>query len=422
MSNRKCAVSVIVLILAVALIILPACAQSAPSPAPAKSSAPAPATPAAPVSAGAPTSTSAASGAPIKIGVIMSLTGLDAMNSPGIKAALDYRPAQYGGQVAGRKIQIIIEDDASDPVTGMDKVKKLMQSDNVDVIMGGTNGAVAASVVNYMKQFPTPVLLHQPKSPTILNMAASNIFLPFGTNAASSYYAGFYASQKAGHQSAVLTYEDFIGGQELISGAKTGFEKGGGKVVQQMAIKSGTADFSPYISTINQADCVIFWFTPLLTQRFLAQYFAAGIKMPLTICNTSVLFPKTLEDIGEKTIGITGVDNYTSVIDNPLNKTFVADISQKYGFQALTTMAVSADVNLLLYLEAVKATGGDTSPAKINEALHSVKVDTEAGTFSLTANGLGKADLYILKVIKGPAGFSWQVIDKFSQVVLDAPK
>ena len=75
-----------------------------------------------------------------------------------------------------------------------------------------------------------------------------------------------------------------------------------------------------------------------------------------------------------------------------------------------------------MFLEAVKIAGGDTSHEAIIDALHKVKVDTPAGTFSYTSEGLGIGDLSIQKVIKIGDRYAWEPIYKFSQIVLDVPE
>jgi branched-chain amino acid transport system substrate-binding protein len=434
-------VTLVLSILLIAVFVFGCASTPSPTSAPAKpATSAAPATTAAPASSAAPPSTTAApassaapatSAAPaasdtIKVGVIMSTTGPDAILSPGLKAALEYRVDQYGGQIAGRKVQLIIEDDSTDPVTGVDKARKLLQSDKVDVIMGCTQGAVAGAVANFMSKanITVPLILFMPKSATVAAIGNPNIYLPFGTNGGGGYYSGLYASQKLGYKTATVANEDMIGAQEFIDGAVLGFKKGGGSITQSQVIPGTTNDFSPNLTAMKDADCVLFWFTPVRAQRFVSQYIQAGIKMPLVMAYVSVLSPKALSDIGEKSVGIVGADMYTSLIDRPANKTFVDAFVKKYGIAALSSNSVGADVAITIFLEGVKANNGDTTPDKLNATLHKNKVDTEASTFSFppTGVGMGIADLYILKSAKTDAGFAWSVLDKYSQVSLDAPK
>ncbi len=365
-------------------------------------------------------STSATSSEPIKIGALVDLTGANAINGPVQKAAIEYKLNQVGNQVAGRKIQMIIEDDATDPVTGVDKARKLVQSDKVDVIIGPVQSAIAAAVANFLKTTGTPDLLFMPQPPGLLKLGGGNIFLPFGANAANGYYLGVYAYDKLNYKSAVTIYEDFVSGQDFMASTTGAFKKKGGTILQETPVKSGTVDFSPYVTTMKQADVVFYWFTPVLAQRFVTQYYASGLKMPLLLPAASVLLPQLLGQIGDKSIGMVGSQVYTSLIDTPANKAYVDDFTKKYQMVPIATSVV-ADVALSMYFEAVKTTNGDTSSAKIIDALHKVKVDTPAGTFSFTPDGLGIGDMYILKVVKVTDRYDWGVLDKYSQIPLDAP-
>ena len=153
-----------------------------------------------------------------------------------------------------------------------------------------------------------------------------------------------------------LAVEDFVSGQEFVGGAIDAFQSKGGKVIQTQPIKPGTLDFSPNIAAMKQADAVFFWFTPVLAQRFVSQYYAAGKTMPLVIPNCTVLFPRSLAEIGEKAIGIVGSGPYTSLIDTPLNKTYVENFMKKYN-SVPTAEGVSADIALTTVRRSGKSHG-----------------------------------------------------------------
>lgn len=392
----------LVAIIFVASLLISSCATPAPKPTPAPAPAPAP-KPA------------------IKLGAILHMTGENAILGPGLKAALEYRLEQAGGQVAGRKLELVIEDDGTNPTTSVDKARKLVEQDKVDVVLGPVHGACAPAVANFLTASKTPHIIFMQKSIGVLQFGGGNIFLPFGTLSGTGYSLGLYAYDKLGYKTATVAVEDFVSGQQFVGGVTSAFEKKGGTIIQNQPIKPGTLDFSPNLAAMKQADVVFFWFTPVLAQRFVTQYFAAGLKMPLVIPNATVLFPKSLAEIGEKSVGIVGSGPYTALIDSPMNKSYVESFMKKY-VNPPTAEGVSADAALTLYLEAVKATGGDTSSAKIIEALKKVKTETPAGTFSFTPEGLGIGDLYILKTVKLPDRYDWAVIDKYSQTTLDIPK
>src|ERR1035438_1622046 len=94
----------------------------------------------------------AQSRAPIRVGILNSFTGVVAYaaenNLNGMSLYLD----SINWTIAGRKIELIKEDDQFNPQVGLQKAKKLVESDNVDLLVGVQASNVALAVLNYMKQ------------------------------------------------------------------------------------------------------------------------------------------------------------------------------------------------------------------------------------------------------------------------------
>jgi len=104
--------------------------------------------------------------ADLKIGFISSMSGpVAALGIPyakGIQAAAALQP-----EIAGRKVQLIMLDDASDPTTAARNARKLVNEDKVDVLIGtsGVPGAMAIAAV--ARETQTPLI-----SPTPVNLPA----------------------------------------------------------------------------------------------------------------------------------------------------------------------------------------------------------------------------------------------------------
>ena len=101
--------------------------------------------------------------ADLKVGVISSLSGpTSALGIPyekGIRAAQSAMP-----QLAGRKVQVIVLDDASDPTIAGRNARKLIDEDKVDVLIGtsGVPGAMAIAAV--ARELHTPLISPTPVS------------------------------------------------------------------------------------------------------------------------------------------------------------------------------------------------------------------------------------------------------------------
>lgn len=105
---------------------------------------------------GGSTSNSASSPpkSPIIIGVSTSVSGSNALlgqeTAEGIKLAAKEINAKGG--VNGQKIQIDVGDNACDPATGINAVGKLIDQDNVSVIIGSTCSSVTLAVMPIMQR------------------------------------------------------------------------------------------------------------------------------------------------------------------------------------------------------------------------------------------------------------------------------
>ncbi|WP_374396725.1 ABC transporter substrate-binding protein [Tabrizicola sp.] len=80
----------------------------------------------------------AAQGAPIKIGFQLHRTGIGAAYGRWYErtAQAALKMINDGGGIAGRPVELLFEDDATDPKRGAEVVDKLTQSDGCDLVMG----------------------------------------------------------------------------------------------------------------------------------------------------------------------------------------------------------------------------------------------------------------------------------------------
>ena len=109
-----------------------------------------------------------AAAADLKVGVITSLSGpVSGLGVPyhkGIQAAQAHMP-----DIAGRKVQLIVLDDASDPATAARNARKLVTEDNVDVLIGTSGVPGALAIASVARETKTPLI-----SPTPVTVPADD--------------------------------------------------------------------------------------------------------------------------------------------------------------------------------------------------------------------------------------------------------
>src|SRR5277367_1817848 len=86
---------------------------------------------------------------PVKIGFIDPITGsLSALAVSEVEGA-KWTVAEMNkkGGILGRPVELLVEDSANDTGTGVQKAHKLIERDNVDVIMGDVNSGIAYAIM-----------------------------------------------------------------------------------------------------------------------------------------------------------------------------------------------------------------------------------------------------------------------------------
>src|SRR5690349_22492813 len=81
---------------------------------------------------------------PVKIGLVMPLTGVLAPVGKQAVAGARLYVAQHGDVVAGRKVTLIVRDDASIPDVSKRVAQELMVNEKIDIIGGGITPSVLA--------------------------------------------------------------------------------------------------------------------------------------------------------------------------------------------------------------------------------------------------------------------------------------
>ncbi|MDE3076615.1 MAG: ABC transporter substrate-binding protein, partial [Chloroflexota bacterium] len=242
-----------------------ASAPSAPASAAAKSSAAAPAAPAKPAAstsaAAKPASSAPAASAaagPIKIGLVTSLTGSFANLGKGMENGFKMYLNEVGNKAGGRELQVITEDEATNPAKGLEKVKKLVEQDQVDVLAGLILTPSTYAAVAYLNtQAPRKVLMvgMNAGANDMDTTRKSDLFVRVAfSNAQANIPMGDYVFKTLGIKKVYLTYSDFAAGPEKVETFAAGFKKAGGQVLGPEKPPLGTTDFGPYLTKIRASD------------------------------------------------------------------------------------------------------------------------------------------------------------------------
>jgi branched-chain amino acid transport system substrate-binding protein len=368
----------------------------------------------------------AATGEPLKIGFNEGFTGFMAVDAQltehGIKTALD----EVGNQWMGRPIEYYKADNASDPVQAVDKARQLVENDKIQAMLGPIFSPSNAAVTDYLAKggggIPSISIFGQPSD----NLKTGNelSFIPAGMFSMEGYLLGKYAVETLGYKTAnAISLEDTTG-HELMKGFQTAFEEGGGKIVSNQFVPIDTVDFSSYITTLKPADCTYNWIFGNGTGPFIKQYNDYGLKAPLIMTMADDLQEPVMQELGDLSLGIIGSDHYLSTLDTPANKAFVERYQKLYPDELPNMDSYGGYTAVMMFLQAVKATNGDTSPDALKKAMSNMTWDTPIGPVTMSPYDsvfIGTADFYIGKTELVDGNYRWMPVHTYEQVLFKNP-
>jgi branched-chain amino acid transport system substrate-binding protein len=114
----------------------------------------------------------------IKIGVTQPLTGAFAASgnyvAQGTKIAED--EINQAGGVLGKKIQLIIEDNKSNPTEAVSTVEKLIEKDKVPVLIGAWSSTLTLAVMPKLEEYKVPMIVETSSSGKITTSGNPYVF------------------------------------------------------------------------------------------------------------------------------------------------------------------------------------------------------------------------------------------------------
>jgi branched-chain amino acid transport system substrate-binding protein len=340
--------------------------------------------------------------APIKIGNLNSYTGAIAYASEVNLNAMNLYFDSINWTIAGRKIEIIKEDDQFNPQVGLQKAKKLIESDKVDLIVGVQASNVALAVLNYVKQQKAFYVVSGAGTDAITWDRYPYLFRTSISTYQLSTPMAHYVYDNLGKE-IVTTSSDYAGGRDVIAQFKGPYVAKGGKVLKEIWPPLGTTDFSAYLTDIKSINPpVTYDFMPGADAvRFIQQYSEFGLKEKMPLTGFTIIDSQMLKTLGKASLGVISALTYVDTVDNPESKKFVADYEAKYK-SSPDLFADYGYVAARAVGEALKMVDGDTSNKdKLTEAMTKVKFNAPRGAFRFdpaTHNPI--QDIYICQVVE----------------------
>ncbi len=184
----------------------------------------------------------------VRIGVMNDASG-PYSGAGGAGSVLAARMAieDFGGTVAGKKIELVSVDDQNKPDVGLAAARRWIDTEKVDTIVGGSATSIALGVQSFMKEKQKPYLISGSISSELTGKACSPMAIQFLNDTYAMPKAGVQLLINKGIKDFFFITVDYAFGAALQAEATRFIEAAGGKVVGSVKHPLGATDYSSYL-------------------------------------------------------------------------------------------------------------------------------------------------------------------------------
>ena len=341
---------------------------------------------------------------PIKVGVIAPMTGGAAQIGKDMTNGLQMWLDENKNEIAGRKVEVIIEDSQGQPNVALTKLQKLYERDQVHILVGEVFAHIGYAMAPKVDEYKIPMMYPIIAADDLTQRKPAKwVVRNSWTSSQPNHPLGEYVAKTLGYKRMVTIATDYAFGWEQVGGFQKTFEENGGQIVQKLWAPLNTTDFAPYLSQVKRdADAVFALMVSVSALRFPKQYQDAGLKAKLPLIGGGTTFDEfVLPSLGDEALGGISALQYSAALDTPQNKKFVKDFRAKYT-KMPSYYSESCYTTGRWIDQAAKAIGGDVeNREKFLEALRKVEIpDAPRGPVKLDAHGNPIQNIYIRKVEK----------------------
>ena len=163
---------------------------------------------------------------PIKIGVLLPSSGVFGGLGKDQTISLEMGFDDFGREVGGRPIELVMADTESKPNAGLAQAKRLILKDKVDVIVGIISSAVAGAVRDYVHRSGTPLIISNAGNDDLTGAKCSPWILraSFSNSQINREMGPWLAKQ--GYQKAFLMAFDYAAGHQMMEAFRKGRDRG----------------------------------------------------------------------------------------------------------------------------------------------------------------------------------------------------
>jgi branched-chain amino acid transport system substrate-binding protein len=320
----------------------------------------------------------------VKVGIIMPLTGQLAPVGKQVVAGARIYMQEHGDTVAGKKIELIVKDDAGVPDNSKRLAQELIVNDKVALIGAGITPS-AMSIAPLATQAKVATVVMVSGTSVVTERSPYYVRTSFTLGQQSSIMAGWAA--KNGSKKVVVVQSDWAPGAEATAVFADTFTKAGGQVIDTIKVPLANPDFAPFLQRARDAGPdSLFVFVPAGQAGTFAKQFIergldkSGIKL---IGPGDITDDNDLPGMGDAMIGTVTAGLYSTHHSSAKNRSYVAAFKKANDNLRPNFISVGGYDGMHLIYEALKKTDGKVDGDGLVSAMKGMSWESPRGPISI---------------------------------------
>ncbi|HWU37412.1 MAG TPA: amino acid ABC transporter substrate-binding protein, partial [Candidatus Acidoferrum sp.] len=359
--------------------------------------------------------TAASPQGPIRIGASLSLTGPYAPFGQNRLRGyqLCFKHMNEKGGVLGRKLELVVEDDQSEPATAVRIYENLITQGKVDAILGPYSSPITDAVADVSEKHKMPMVSPGGDASSIYQKGRRFVFLV--QSPGDAYLEGFIdLAAKRGLRTLAVINEDTLFPKATAQGTLDLAKKKGLQVILAETYPKGTTDFAPILTKVQAANPDVlaapgYFDDAVAITRQLKEM---NVNARMFGLATGVDLQKFYEVLGRTTEFVYGSSQWQPELvtvragglvpiarEYPGAREFVEAYRQEFPRADLSYHSASGYGGCQVLLEAIRRANSLNSE-RIRGAILRLDINTVFGAFKVNKNGLQIAHKTLI--------FQWQ--------------
>jgi branched-chain amino acid transport system substrate-binding protein len=324
-----------------------------------------------------------ASGAPVKIGYLASLTGFcSTFSEEYVKGAeLAVKRVNEEGGVLGHKLALIVRDDKATPTVGVSQARDLVLSGHVKYLAGTCSSAVGKSVEQLVANPSHVIYAVGVSDPTVFSGGPEiYAFNTIPTAKIEGKNAAAYIRAHPQWKRIAVIGEDYSYGYQVTAAFKQAMQGSAQTIISQDYVPSGGTDYTPYIDKLiaEHPDAV---YSTVITEDTVT---LVKQGLPLGLFEKTKFFGimdyATIDSMPKPPVGVQGYTFYPSlsIYHTPFSREL-----QALGAAVANGGAAGDAFNQIQLIAQGIVKAKSTDPTKVREALGGATVQTVQGNVEI---------------------------------------